>query len=98
MNYTTFIEGIEDMLQISDLPNEAKAEIITTLSENILTRTNLAIASMLSENEAQTMNELLEGGKLEEAMNFISEKHPELDDTVVAVSKEVVDEFLREGE
>ncbi len=94
MNYTTFIEGLEDMLQISVLPDAEKEEIITTLSQNILTRTNLAIASILSEEEAKEMNELLEGGKLEEAMNLLSDKHPELDDTVVAISKEVVDEFL----
>ena len=94
MNYTTFIEGLEDMLQISVLPDAEKEEIITTLSQNILTRTNLAIASILSEEEAKEMNELLEGGKLEEAMNLLSDKHPELDDTVVAIIKEVVDEFF----
>lgn len=94
MNYTTFIEGLENMLQISDFPDEAKEEIVVTLSQNILTRTNLAIASILSEDEAKEMSELLEGGKLEEAMNLLSDKHPELDDTVVAISKEVVDEFL----
>ncbi len=94
MNYTTFIEGLEDMLQISVLPDAEKEEIITTLSQNILTRTNLAIASILSEDEAKEMNELLEKGILEDAMNLLSEKHPELDDIVVSVSKEVVDEFL----
>ena len=94
MNYATFIEGLEDMLQISDFPDEAKEEIVTTLSENILTRTNLAIASVLDETEASMMNELLEGGKLEEAMDLLSSKHPELDDMVVTISKEVVDEFL----
>ena len=39
-------------------------------------------------------NELLEGGKLEEAMDLLSYKHPELDDMVATISKEVVDEFL----
>jgi signal recognition particle GTPase len=98
MNYTTFIEGLEDMLQISDFPDEAKEEIVTTLSQNILTRTNLAIASVLSEEEAKMMNDFLEKGMLEESMNLLSEKHPELDDIVVSVSKEVVDEFLKAGE
>jgi hypothetical protein len=96
MNYTTFIEGLEDMLQITELPEEAKEEIITTLSQNILTRTNLAIASLLSEDEATTMNKLLESGELEGAMSLLSEKHPELDNVVTTVSKEVVDEFLEE--
>lgn len=98
MNYTTFIKGLEDTLQISLLPEEAREEIIATLSENILTRTNLAIASMLTEDEAEMTNKLLESGKLEEVMNLLSEKHPELDDTIVAISKEVVDEFLTEEE
>lgn len=96
MNYTTFIQGLEDMLQISELPEDARAEIITTLGENILTRTNLAIASMLTEEEARGVNELLATGKLEEVMNLLSDKHPELDDTVVAISNEVVNEFLGE--
>ncbi len=98
MNYTTFIQGLEDMLQIADFPDEAKEEIVTTLSNNILIRTNLAIASLLSEEEAQEMNELLEGGRLEETMNLLSEKHPELDDMVIAISKEVVGEFLGKEE
>jgi hypothetical protein len=98
MNYQTFIEGLENTLQISDFPDEAKEEIVVTLSQNILTRTNLAIASILSEEEAKTMSDFLENGELEEAMNFLSDKHPELDDKVVAISKEVVDEFLKAGE
>lgn len=97
MNYTTFIKGLEDMLQISELPDEAKEEIVTTLSHNILSRTNIVIASTLNEEEAKVLNELLETGKIEEAMNLLGETHPELDDMVVAISKEVVDEFLGEG-
>ena len=42
------------------------------------------------------MNELLEKGLLEQAMSFLSEKHPEFDETVVKISKDVVDEFLEE--
>ena len=97
MNYTTFIEGLTDRLQISLLPEEEQAEIITTLSENILTRTNLAIASMLDEDEARIINELLEQGMLEEVMDFLGDKHPELDETVIAISNEVVAEFLGES-
>ncbi len=98
MNYTTFIEGLTDKLQISLLPEEEQAEIITTLSENILTRTNLAIASMLDEDEARIINEFLEQGMLEEVMDFLGEKHPELDETVIAISNEVVAEFLGESQ
>jgi hypothetical protein len=95
MNYTTFIDGLKQMLDISDLPEEAQEEIVSVLSQNILTRTNLAIASMLQEDEAEKMNELLEKGLLNEAISFLSEKHPELDEKVVEISKEVVDEFLK---
>lgn len=94
MNYATFIQGLEDTLKISSLPEEAREEILTTLSQNILTRTNLAIASMLNEEEAQEVNELLEGGKLEEVMKLLDETHPELSTLVTTLSKEVVDEFL----
>lgn len=97
MNYTTFIEGLTDKLQISLLPEEEQAEIITTLSENILTRTNIAIASMLHEDEARIVNEFLEQGQLEEVMDFLGEKHPELDEKVIAISNEVVAEFLGEN-
>ena len=96
MNYTTFVKGLEDTLQISNFPNKDKEEIVTTLSQNIIIRTNLIIASSLSEEEASIMNELLEGGKLEEAINLLSEKHSELDELVARTSKEVVDEFLAE--
>lgn len=98
MNYTTFTQGLLEKLAISDLPKEAQEEILSALSQNILTRTNLAIASMLHEDEALKMNELLEKGLLEEAMTFLSEKHPELDEKVVEISKDVVDEFLKEDE
>ncbi len=98
MNYTTFIKGLEELLQISEFSDEAKEEIVTTLSQNILTRTNLAIASILTEEEAKEVNELLQAGELEGAMNLLGEKHPELDDTVVAISNEVVNEFLAEEE
>ena len=97
MNYTTFIEGLTDKLQISLLPDEEQAEIIATLSENILTRTNIAIASMLDEDEARIVNEFLKQGMLEEVMDFLGEKHPELDETVLAISNEVVAEFLGES-
>lgn len=98
MNYTTFIDGLKQMLDISELPEEAQEEILATLSQNILTRTNLAIASTLQEDEAGKMNELLEKGLLNEAMNFLSGKYPEFDEIVVRTSKDVVDEFLKEEE
>ena len=98
MNYTTFTDGLKQALTISELPEEAQEEILATLSQNILTRTNLALASIVQEDEAEKMNELLEKGLLEQAMSFLSEKHPEFDETVVKISKDVVDEFLREEE
>jgi hypothetical protein len=98
MNYKTFIQGLEETLKISDLPEEARAEIVSALSKNILIRTNLAIATLLTEEEAGKMNGLLETGLVEEAMDFLSEKHPEFEEQVIKISKEVVEEFLEEGE
>lgn len=94
MNYQTLTQNLEAKLSIADLPKKTKDEILLKLGQAILERTNLTIIESLSEEEAKNVTLLLEDGKLEEVMNFLSEKHPELDEKIVAISNDVVREFL----
>lgn len=94
MNYHNLIEDLETKLSIADLPQKNKDEILLKLGQAVLERANLTIAGSLSEDEANNMVVLLQNGKLEEVVTFLSEKHPEIDEKIVAISNDVVREFL----
>jgi hypothetical protein len=94
MDFTTLTQNIEEKLDLSTYPEEVKSSIIIKLAENILERSNLAIAEALTENEAEEIASLIKHGKIEVAMNLLSEKHPELDEKIIVISNEIIAEFL----
>lgn len=94
MNYLTFTQELEQKLGLTELPEEAKEMIFQKLGENILERTLLTIVGTLSEEEAGEVNAMFKEGRVEEVMNLLSEKHPELDEKIAIISNDVVREFL----
>lgn len=94
MDFTTLTQTIESKLGLSTFPQNVKDAIVVKLAENILERSHLTIAETLTEDEAGEVTAMMEGGKIEAAMNFLSEKHPEIDEKIIAISNDVVAEFL----
>lgn len=94
MDFTTLTQTIEDRLELSAFPQNVKDAIVVKLAENILERTHLTIAETLTEDEAGDVTAMMKNGKIENVVNFLSEKHPELDEKIVQVSNDVIAEFL----
>lgn len=95
MQHLEIIQEIEKMLAIQDLPQETKEKVALSLAENILKRTMIEIVRVLTEEEAVTFNQLAEGGKIEEALEFLSKTHPEIDEVVKKTGEEVLEEFTK---
>ncbi len=94
MDYQALTQAVEEKLNLSDVPQEEKEEIITELGEAIIERTMLAITESLTEDEAALATSQLTEGKVEDFLNMLSEKHPELNDIVVGITNEVMEEFV----
>ncbi len=94
MDFATLTQTIEDRLELSAFPQNVKDAIVVKLAENILERTHLTIAEALTEDEAGEVTAMMKDGEIEEVMNLLSEKHPELDEKIVQVSNDVIAEFL----
>ena len=88
------MQELERTLGLSGLSAEAKEEIFQRLGENIIERTLLTIAHSLTENEAKEMATLFKNGNLESAIQYLSEKHPELNDTISLVCRDVANDFI----
>jgi hypothetical protein len=94
MDATTLTKLIEKRLDILSLPKETRDIVIVRLGENILKRTNLTILETVKEDDMEEVTEMIEKGKLANLLTFLSEKYPELDEKIIAISNDVVSEFL----
>lgn len=94
MNQDYIIKEVEKRLLIENLPEEARNEVISRLSEAIIERTILTLVTSLTEDEARTVTELQENGSTEEIFSYISEKHPEIEAKVLTLTDDVIAEFL----
>lgn len=94
MNYQELAQELEEKLDLKDVSQEVKEDVITHIGDSILERTMLAIAEALTEDEATLAKKHLEEGNIELFLNLLSEKHPELDGTVVQISQDVIAEFV----
>lgn len=94
MNFTTLTQTIEEKLELTTYPQNVRDAIVVKLAENILERSHLAIAEALTEDEAGIVTAMMKNGKIEDVVNFLSEKYPELDEKIVTLSNEVIAEFL----
>ena len=94
MDFTTLTQTIESKLELSTFPQNVRDAIVVKLAENILERTHLAVAEVLTEDEAGEVTSMMKEGKIEGVMNLLSEKHPELDEKIIAISNDVIAEFL----
>ncbi len=94
MLHETVIKEIEKLLEVEDLPEETRAEIASGLAENILRRIIIDIVGDISEDEAATINGLLEKGDVDTALYLLKETHPLLDDKIKITSEEVIEEFM----
>lgn len=93
MNQSSIISSIEKRLKLEDYPQEIKEAIVFGLTENIFKRTLIVIAELLNEEEAKAFSQLTDAGDIENAVEYIREKHPEFDDLVTKTTQEVLDEF-----
>ncbi len=94
MNYQELALALEEKLDLKDVSQEVKEDVIIHIGDTIIERTMLAIAETLNEEEAALMTKYLGEGNIELFLNLLSEKHPELDDTVVKISQDVIAEFV----
>lgn len=94
MQHLEIIQEIEKMLAIQDLPQETKEKVALSLAENILKRTMIEIVRVLTEEEAVIFNTLAEEGKVEEALELLSQAHPEIDGVIKKAGEEVLEEFI----
>jgi hypothetical protein len=94
MNKEAVVGGLKKRLMLVGLPTEIQEEVIARLGKAVIERTMLLITESLSEEEAKEVTHLQDEGKLEDVVQFISLKHPELDEEIVTITHHVVDEFL----
>jgi hypothetical protein len=97
MNNETIIATIEQELLLENVSQETKEFIMETLARNIMTRSVVAIVELLNEDETVTFESKLGGGKIQEAITFAVEKHPNLEDVLKKTAKEVIEEYLQEA-
>ncbi len=93
MDYQALNTLLEEKFNLSKATPGVRDMIIIRLGEAILERTMLAVTVMLSEEEASRASVFLSEGKVENFLDLLSEKHPELNDVVVSIANEVIDEF-----
>jgi len=94
MDYSELTRTLEEKLNLTNVPQEVKENVFIHLGDSIIERTMLAIASSLSEDEAKLANTQLGTGDIGGFMDMLKENHPELDGTVLAITNEVIEEFL----
>lgn len=95
MDYTALIQTLEEKLDLKNVSKELKEDVLIHIGDTIIERTMLVIASSLSEEEAAQAMKQLKEGDIEAFMNMLKKNHPELDETVVSMSNEVVNEFIK---
>lgn len=95
MDYSTLIQTLEEKLDLKNVSKELKEDVLIHIGDTIIERTMLVIASSLSEEEATQAMKQLKEGDIEAFMNMLKKNHPELDDTVVSMSTEVINEFIK---
>lgn len=93
MNYAHITKEVEQKLAIAGLPEDIKEAVVLGLTENILKRTLILIAKIITDDEATTFTEQLEAGNVEEVLANITKKHPEFNALVSQTVEEVLDEF-----
>lgn len=94
MNYQELLQSLEEKLDLTGISQEVKENIIIHIGDSILERTMLAITESLSEDEAGLATTYLQEGDIEKFLLLLSEKHPELHNKVVAISQNVIEEFV----
>ncbi len=95
MDYSILIHTLEEKLNLTDVSPEIKEKVFIHLGDSIIERTMLVIAESLSEEESKLASEQLESGDVEGFMNMLKQAHPELDATVITITNEIIDEFLK---
>lgn len=93
MNYHTLTTELEHNLGLSKLSETEKELIFQKLGDTIIERILLTIATTLTEDEAGETVALFKRGNLKEVINVITEKHPELNDTLILVCNDVARDF-----
>lgn len=93
MNNAHITREIEERLAIANLPEDIKEAVVIGLTENILKRTLIVIAKILTGDEALVFTKQMESGNIEEALTNITRKHPEFNALVSQTVEEVLTEF-----
>ncbi len=94
MDYSTLTKILEEKLDLTDVSQEVKENTFIHLGDSIVERTMLAIASSLSEDEAKLGSTQLKEGDIGTFLDMLNENHPELNETVIKITHEVIDEFI----
>ena len=93
MNHNTITKELEKSLSLEGFPPEAKETIVAGLLENIMKRSVMDIIEILSEEEALEFETLLNQGELRTAIDFVTEKHPEIEEILAKTSSNVIEEY-----
>lgn len=87
-------QAIRDF-DLSDIPEEAQADFITMLGENIQQRIMIEIALALPQNMLPEFESYVGSGDLEGLRDFLKSHIPNVDNLIVAHAKEEYDATVR---
>lgn len=80
-------------LELSDLTEEARSQIITKLGENILKRVTITVLDKLPENKRGEFETLSGGGDTQKMQEFMRANIPDVDTLVENEVRKNIEEF-----
>lgn len=89
-------EKVASFLNISHLTIEEQDKVISGLTENVLSKINIAIIERLSEEEIEELRKISEENNKEKISEYINSKIKDFPNLVNKCIKEEVDRFKEE--
>jgi len=93
INTKDIFKKIEQDLELSDFPEETRAQIITKLGENILKRVTIAVLDNLPDGARAEFDSLSADGDTQKMQEFLSSNIPNINELIEDEIRKNIEEF-----